>query len=206
MVLPSPRRSASHIAAFNVDPRETGEFDRFASRWWIPIGEARPLHDLNPAPGHVAARAAEGAWALDVGRGGGLLSEGLAYGAAVTAIDLAPNVIEVRRGCICTSRGSRSTTAKRVRKPCRRAARLLRRKTCMRCLSTCPIRQRDCRPRPTVQAGRAPTRPRLTARRSSPLASARIPRAPAVMRGYPTDYAWFIRPSEWWRCGPQAAA
>jgi 2-polyprenyl-6-hydroxyphenyl methylase / 3-demethylubiquinone-9 3-methyltransferase len=84
----------------NVNPAETAKFDRLAARWWDPNGESRPLHDLNPVRlGYIADRVAlKGARALDVGCGGGLLSEALARaGAQVTAIDLAPAVLEVAR-------------------------------------------------------------------------------------------------------------
>lgn len=84
----------------NVDRSETAKFDRLASRWWDPNGESRPLHDLNPVRlAYVAARCSlRGARVLDVGCGGGLLSEALAAaGAAVTAIDLAPGVLDVAR-------------------------------------------------------------------------------------------------------------
>ncbi len=84
----------------NVNPTETAKFDRLASRWWDPDGESRPLHDLNPVRlGYIADRATlNGARALDVGCGGGLLSEALARsGAEVTAIDLAPAVLDVAR-------------------------------------------------------------------------------------------------------------
>lgn len=86
--------------AVNVDPAEVAKFERLAGRWWDPDGESRPLHDLNPVrTAYVAARVPlAGARALDVGCGGGLLSEALARaGAVVTAIDLAPAVLEVAR-------------------------------------------------------------------------------------------------------------
>lgn len=79
------------------------ELDRFASlanRWWDPGGPQKPLHALNPARlGYVAARVPlRGAAVLDVGCGGGLLSEALAKeGAEVTAIDLAPELVKVAR-------------------------------------------------------------------------------------------------------------
>ena len=82
----------------NVNPAETAKFDRLAARWWDPDGESRPLHDLNPVRfGYIADRTTlKGARALDVGCGGGLLSEALARaGANVTAIDLAPAVLDV---------------------------------------------------------------------------------------------------------------
>jgi 2-polyprenyl-6-hydroxyphenyl methylase/3-demethylubiquinone-9 3-methyltransferase len=84
----------------NVSTAELAKFDRLAARWWDPEGESRPLHDLNPARlGYVRERATlRGARVLDVGCGGGLLSEALAReGADVTAIDLAPEVLEVAR-------------------------------------------------------------------------------------------------------------
>ena len=84
----------------NVNPAETAKFDRLAARWWDPDGESRPLHDLNPVRlGYIADRTVlKGARALDVGCGGGLLSEALARsGAQVTAIDLAPAVLDVAR-------------------------------------------------------------------------------------------------------------
>lgn len=84
----------------NADPEELARFGKLAHRWWDPDGESRPLHDLNPVRlGFVAGRVAlHGARVADVGCGGGLLSEALAKaGANVTAIDLAPEVIEVAR-------------------------------------------------------------------------------------------------------------
>jgi len=84
----------------NVNPAETAKFDRLASRWWDDAGESRPLHDLNPVRlAYVAERVnLRGARVLDVGCGGGILSEALAAsGANVTGIDLAPRVLEVAR-------------------------------------------------------------------------------------------------------------
>ena len=86
--------------AANVNRAETAKFDRLAARWWDPDGESRPLHDLNPVRhGYVADRVAlNGTRALDVGCGGGILSDSLARaGAKVTAIDLAPAVLDVAR-------------------------------------------------------------------------------------------------------------
>ena len=87
-------------SARNVDPAEISKFDAAAPRWWDPDGDFRPLHDLNPARlDYIEARAGlAGCRALDVGCGGGLLSEGMARrGARVTGIDLSPAALEVAR-------------------------------------------------------------------------------------------------------------
>ena len=86
--------------AGNADHSELGKFDALASRFWDPRGEFRPLHLLNPVRVRFIAERARlaGARVLDVGCGGGLLAEALAHeGATVTAIDLAPGMIEVAR-------------------------------------------------------------------------------------------------------------
>src|SRR5579872_4862565 len=84
----------------NADRGELSKFDALAHRFWDPRGEFRPLHLLNPVRlGFVAEYATlAGARALDVGCGGGLLSEALSRrGARVTGIDLAPGMVEVAR-------------------------------------------------------------------------------------------------------------
>lgn len=82
----------------NHDPAEIARFDAIAQRWWDPQGEFRPLHVLNPVRLEYVERRAglSGKRVLDVGCGGGLLSEAMARrGAQVTGIDLAPLTIEV---------------------------------------------------------------------------------------------------------------
>lgn len=84
----------------NVDATEREKFDSIASGWWDPQGPFRPLHDLNPARlKFVDDRAGlEHAEVLDVGCGGGILSESLAgKGANVTGIDIAPRVLATAR-------------------------------------------------------------------------------------------------------------
>lgn len=84
----------------NVNPVEVAKFERLASRWWDPDGESRPLHDLNPVRfAYIAGRAAlKGSRVVDVGCGGGLLSESLAAaGASVIGIDMAAAVVDVAR-------------------------------------------------------------------------------------------------------------
>jgi 2-polyprenyl-6-hydroxyphenyl methylase/3-demethylubiquinone-9 3-methyltransferase len=84
----------------NSSAVELAHFNRLASRWWDPDGEFRTLHDLNPVRlawvEEVAGLA--GRRVLDVGCGGGLLSEAMARrGALVTAIDLSPEGLAVAR-------------------------------------------------------------------------------------------------------------
>lgn len=84
----------------NFRQAELDKFGALANRWWDPQGPQKPLHALNPVRlDYVAARVAlDGAEVLDVGCGGGLLSEALARaGARVTAIDLAPDLIKVAK-------------------------------------------------------------------------------------------------------------
>jgi len=84
----------------NVDSNETAKFDQLAAGWWDKNGDSRALHDLNPVRlDYVAQRTAlSGARVLDVGCGGGILSEALAAaGANVMGIDLAPRVLDVAR-------------------------------------------------------------------------------------------------------------
>ncbi len=87
-------------ASGNFSQAELDKFDELAQRWWDPAGPQKALHALNPARlGYVAERCIlHDAAVLDVGCGGGLLSEALAQaGARVTAIDLAPNLLKVAR-------------------------------------------------------------------------------------------------------------
>lgn len=82
----------------NVDAAEIAKFEALAQRWWDPQGEFKPLHDLNPLRlEFVATRAPlEGKDVLDVGCGGGILSEAMARrGARVLGIDLAQAALEV---------------------------------------------------------------------------------------------------------------
>ena len=84
----------------NVDRAELARFSARAAEWWDPAGAFRTLHAINPLRlRYIAERARlDDARVLDVGCGGGLLSEGLARaGAAVTAIDLADEALAAAR-------------------------------------------------------------------------------------------------------------
>ena len=84
----------------NVDPSELEKFGSLAHRWWDPTSEFRPLHDMNPVrldwiDQQVGLR---GKNAIDIGCGGGLLSEGMASrGATVTGLDLSEKPLGVAR-------------------------------------------------------------------------------------------------------------
>lgn len=91
-------QTESHDTNFNQ--AELDKFGALANRWWDPDGPQKALHALNPARlGYVADRITlRNAEVLDVGCGGGLLSEALAReGAHVTALDLSPELVKVAR-------------------------------------------------------------------------------------------------------------
>ena len=84
----------------NTDPVELAKFESLASRWWDPQSEFAPLHQINPLRvGFINARTnLAGARVLDVGCGGGILSESLSgLGAVVTGLDAGLAPISVAR-------------------------------------------------------------------------------------------------------------
>jgi 2-polyprenyl-6-hydroxyphenyl methylase/3-demethylubiquinone-9 3-methyltransferase len=84
----------------NIDPAEIAKFDSLASRWWDPDGDFRPLHQINPLRlDYIRQRAPlDGSQVLDVGCGGGILTEAMAgNGARVTGIDMAEKPLGVAR-------------------------------------------------------------------------------------------------------------
>ena len=82
----------------NADPAELAKFSDLAHRWWDPESEFRPLHQINPLRlGWIDGLASlEGKAVLDVGCGGGILSDSMARkGAQVTGIDLSTKALKV---------------------------------------------------------------------------------------------------------------
>ncbi len=84
----------------NVDSQEIQKFEALAHRWWDPEGDFKPLHDINS----VRVRYIEdktplnGVPVVDIGCGGGILTESLALaGAKVTGIDMAESPLAVAR-------------------------------------------------------------------------------------------------------------
>jgi len=97
-------------AASTVDPSEVAKFEAMAAEWWDPSGKFKPLHLMNPCrldyiTGQIAAEFGRdldtpqpfaGLRLLDIGCGGGLLSEPMArLGATVVGADAAPRNIPV---------------------------------------------------------------------------------------------------------------
>jgi len=84
--------------AQNVDHAEVSKFEALASRWWDPDSEFKPLHQINPLRlSYVQSRVPlDGREVLDVGCGGGILSEAMALaGAKVTGIDMGEEPLKV---------------------------------------------------------------------------------------------------------------
>lgn len=84
----------------NADQNELDKFSELAHRWWDPSSEFKPLHEINPLrlewiDGHAKLA---GKTVLDIGCGGGILSESMAQsGATVTGIDLSEKALAVAR-------------------------------------------------------------------------------------------------------------
>ncbi|QSX38945.1 bifunctional 2-polyprenyl-6-hydroxyphenol methylase/3-demethylubiquinol 3-O-methyltransferase UbiG [Shewanella sedimentimangrovi] len=85
----------------NVDANEIAKFEKMAATWWDPEGEFKPLHQLNPLRLNYIDKTAGGIFAkavLDVGCGGGILSESMArIGARVTGLDMGAEPLDVAR-------------------------------------------------------------------------------------------------------------
>ena len=84
----------------NVDPSEIKKFEDLASRWWDPESEFAPLHAINPLRTEYIDlhSPVKGLKVLDVGCGGGLISEAMAaFGAEVTGIDMGEAPLSVAK-------------------------------------------------------------------------------------------------------------
>lgn len=83
-----------------MDPAEIARFDALAARWWDPSGDFRTLHEINPLRLDYIRQRSQlaGRRVVDIGCGGGILSESLAAaGARVTGIDMADAPLAVAR-------------------------------------------------------------------------------------------------------------
>jgi 2-polyprenyl-6-hydroxyphenyl methylase/3-demethylubiquinone-9 3-methyltransferase len=84
----------------NADPVELEKFSQLAHKWWDPNSDFKPLHEINPLRLDYIDRITPlaGKIVLDVGCGGGILSESMAgTGAKVTGIDLAEKPLQVAK-------------------------------------------------------------------------------------------------------------
>ena len=83
----------------NADPKELAKFSELAHKWWDPESEFRPLHQINPLRLNWITQCAgplDGRRIVDVGCGGGILSEAMArQGAQVLGVDLAERSLKV---------------------------------------------------------------------------------------------------------------
>jgi 2-polyprenyl-6-hydroxyphenyl methylase/3-demethylubiquinone-9 3-methyltransferase len=88
------------MTSMNVDPNEIAKFEALAKRWWDKNSEFKPLHDINPLRANFIDERSPVAELklLDVGCGGGILSEAMAQrGAEVTGIDLGEAPLSVAK-------------------------------------------------------------------------------------------------------------
>jgi 2-polyprenyl-6-hydroxyphenyl methylase/3-demethylubiquinone-9 3-methyltransferase len=193
----------------NADPAELAKFTALAQSWWDPKGPSKPLHDLNPTRLQYVERAVklEAAQVLDVGCGGGILSEAMARaGAIVLGIDLSRPVLDVAELHALEGKVAveyRAVSAEDLAQERPAAFDLV---TCMEMLEHVPD------PAASVQALAALARPGgdviVSTLNRNPLAFAvAIVGAEYIARVLPRgthEYLKFIRPSELARWGRQA--
>ncbi|MGV3346000.1 bifunctional 2-polyprenyl-6-hydroxyphenol methylase/3-demethylubiquinol 3-O-methyltransferase UbiG [Enterobacteriaceae bacterium LUAb1] len=90
-----------HTHSINVDQQEIAKFEAIASQWWDAEGEFKPLHRINPLRlGYITQHAGGlfGKKVLDVGCGGGILTESMAReGAFVTGLDMGTEPLQIAR-------------------------------------------------------------------------------------------------------------
>jgi 2-polyprenyl-6-hydroxyphenyl methylase / 3-demethylubiquinone-9 3-methyltransferase len=198
-----------HTSTQNADPAELAKFTALAQSWWDPKGPSKPLHDLNPTRMQYIERAVnlKAAQVLDVGCGGGILSEAMARaGAQVLGIDLSRPVLDVAE--LHALEGNvpveyRAVSAEDLAQERPASFNLV---TCMEMLEHVPD------PAAAVQALAALARPGgdviVSTLNRNPLAFAvAIVGAEYIARVLPRgthEYLKFIRPSELARWGRQA--
>lgn len=185
----------------NVDEAELRKFGELAHRWWDPAGTMRPLHEMNPLRLDWIDRIEPlaGKRVLDVGCGGGILSEAMAArGAQVTGIDLADKPLQVAELHALESGarvGYRKTSAEEL---AQQAPAGFDAVTCMEMLEHVPDPARTVRACATlVRAGGAVFFSTINRNPKSFLFA--ILGAEYVLRLLPQgthEYAKFIRPSE----------
>jgi 2-polyprenyl-6-hydroxyphenyl methylase/3-demethylubiquinone-9 3-methyltransferase len=185
----------------NADPAELEKFAALAHRWWDPNSEFKPLHDINPLRlDHIDDRVGlAGKRVLDVGCGGGILSESMAArGAEVTGIDLVDKALKVAQLHLMESGGRVDYRCESIESVADRAPGSFDVVTCMEMLEHVPD------PAGTVRACAQAVRPGgwlffSTISRNPKAYLFAILGAEYVLKLLPKgthDYAKFIRPSE----------
>ena len=193
----------------NADPAELAKFTALAQSWWDPKGPSKPLHDLNPLRLQYVSRAValSGASVLDVGCGGGILSESMARaGARVLGIDLSRAVLDVAELHALDAKVAAEYRLVPVEELARERAAAFDLVTCMEMLEHVPD------PSASIQALAALVKPGgdviLSTLNRNPLAFAvAIVGAEYIARVLPRgthEYLKFIRPSELARWGRTA--
>ncbi len=93
--------SETHANQLNVNPDEIAKFEQVAAQWWDETGDFKPLHQINPLRRQFICQHAGELFAkkiIDVGCGGGILSESLAkLGADVTGIDMGTEPLNIAK-------------------------------------------------------------------------------------------------------------
>lgn len=193
----------------NADPAELAKFTALAQSWWDPKGPSKPLHDLNPLRLQYVERAVtlQGARVLDVGCGGGILSEAMARaGAQVLGIDLSQAVLDVAELHALESKVAADYRAIAAEELARERPAAFDLVTCMEMLEHVPD------PAASIRALAALVRPGgeviVSTLNRNPLAFAvAIVGAEYIARVLPRgthEYLKFIRPSELARWGREA--
>jgi 2-polyprenyl-6-hydroxyphenyl methylase/3-demethylubiquinone-9 3-methyltransferase len=197
------------LSSRNVDPAELAKFGALAQSWWDPKGPSKPLHELNPLRLRYVERAVplRDAAVLDVGCGGGILSEAMARaGARVLGIDLSQAVLDVAELHALEGKVAAEYRAVAAEELARERPAAFDLVTCMEMLEHVPD------PAASVAALAALAKPGghviVSTLNRNPLAFAvAIVGAEYVARVLPRgthEYLKFIRPSELARWGRQA--
>lgn len=185
----------------NADQNELDKFSQLAHRWWDPNSEFKPLHEINPLrlewiDNHAAIRERT---VLDIGCGGGILSESMAQrGAVVTGIDLSEKALGVARLHLLESGTTvdyQQISAEELAEKCPGSFDVI---TCMELLEHVP------NPASTISACAALVKPSghvffSTINRNAKAYLLAVIGAEYVLRMLPKgthDYAKFIKPSE----------
>lgn len=198
-----------HEFTQNADPAELAKFASLAQSWWDPKGPSKPLHDLNPLRLRYIERAVglPHIDALDVGCGGGILSEAMARaGAQVLGIDLSQAVLDVAQLHALEAQVAMQYRAVAAEELARERPAAFDLVTCMEMLEHVPD------PAASVAALAALARPGgaviVSTLNRNPLAFAvAIVGAEYIARALPRgthEYLKFIRPSELARWGRAA--